>query len=98
MSLLVAYMTDHEFCVMMFSIVSLVVRECVMVTRINEEGPAAAAITKTAQATTADNANRTTIAPTAAATADENNASAPPAEATPLLTVRARALRNGLKN
>ena len=84
-------MTYHEFCIMSLSIV----RECVMVTRINEEGPAAA-VTKTAQATTtADNANPTTIAPTA----DENNASAPPpAEATPLLTVRARALRNGLKN
>ena len=67
---------------MLLSIVSIVVRECVMVTRINEERPAAAV---------AANANLTTIAPTA----DEDNASAP-AEATPLLTVQA--LRNGLKN
>ena len=59
---------------MSLSNVSIVHRECVMVTRISEEGPATAA---------------TTVKTRVQATkAEENNASGP-AEATPLLTVRA---------
>lgn len=61
-------------------------RECVMVTRINEEGPAT--ITTATSRATAANANPTTTAPT---TADGNNASgsaAAAAEATPLLTCK----------